>query len=155
MRKSSLKLEEIPAKVGVWCESLGLKVQARFEPSGDEELFPNRLVLEGEGAATLGANRGAALDALQYLLHEAQGEREDEKLCYLDAQGMRLFRMKELKAMAQHAAAKAREIGAYSFSSLSPRERRWIHLTIARSPDLTTESEGVGTHKILKVFKKV
>lgn len=154
MRKLSLKLEEIPEKVTTWCEELGLKVNARFDPSGDEELFPNRLVLEGDGASVLGANRGAGLDALQYLLHEAQGEREEDRLCYLDAQGMRLFRMKELKAMAQHAAIKAREIGVYSFSSLSPRERRWVHLTIARSPDLTTESEGTGTHKTLKVMRK-
>lgn len=154
MRKSSLKLEDIPSKVTAWCDDLGLKVNTRFEPSGDEELFPNRLVLEGDGASVLGANRGAALDALQYLLHEAQGERDEDKLCYLDAQGMRLFRMKELKAMAQHAAIKAREIGVYSFSSLSPRERRWIHLTIARTPDLSTESEGIGTHKTLKVMKK-
>lgn len=154
MRKSSLKLEDIPAKVVAWCEDLGLKVQARFEASGDEELFPHRLVVEGDGASVLAANRGAGLDALQYLLHEAQGEREEDKLCYLDAQGMRLFRMKELKAMAQHAATKAREIGIFSFSSLSPRERRWIHLTIARETDLTTESEGTGTHKTLKVMKK-
>lgn len=154
MRKSSLKLEEIPEKVARWSEQLGLKIQARFEPSGDEELFPHRLVLEGDGASVLAANRGAGLDALQYLLHEAQGLREEDKLCYLDAQGMRLFRMKELKAMAQHAALKAREIGSFTFSSLSPRERRWIHLTIAREPDLTTESEGMGTHKTLKVMKK-
>lgn len=154
MRKPSLKLEDIPAKVAAWCADLGLKVDARFEPSGDDELFPHRLVLEGEGAATLAAHRGAALDALQYLVHEAQGERDEDRLCYLDAQGMRLFRMKELKAMAAHAAAKAREVGVFAFSSLSPRERRWVHLTIAREADLTTESEGTGTHKTLKVLRK-
>lgn len=154
MRKASLKLEEIPEKVALWCGQLGLKVQARFEGSGDEELFPHRLVLEGDGASTLAANRGAGLDALQYLVHEAQGLRDEGQLCYLDAQGMRLFRMKELKAMAQHAAAKARDLGLFTFSSLTPRERRWIHLTIAREADLTTESEGVGTHKALKVLRK-
>jgi predicted RNA-binding protein Jag len=62
--------------------------------------------------------------------------------------------MKELKAMAALAAEKARSLGSHSFSSLSPRERRWVHLIIAREPDLHSESEGTGTFKTLKVFRK-
>ncbi|MCE1229608.1 MAG: hypothetical protein LWX11_09010 [Firmicutes bacterium] len=150
----AVALEALPELAQTWCQQLGFTVEARFQPSGDEELFPNRLELSGPDAAELLANRGQALDALQFLLHEAQGQREESKLCYLDVQGFRLFRMNEIKAMATMAAEKARQTGSHTFASLTPRERRWMHLTIGREGDLTTESEGMGALKSLKVLKK-
>jgi predicted RNA-binding protein Jag len=154
MRKAAVSLEALPELVIRWCQELGLNVNVRFEPSGDEELFPNRLVLAGPDAQWLLPNKGQALDALQFLVHEVQGEREDGKLAYLDVQSFRLFRMTELKAMAVLAAKKARELGSFTFNSLSPRERRWIHLVLGREPDLATESEGEGHFKTLKVTRK-
>lgn len=154
MRRESYTLESMPTVVDRWCSHLGLNVKALFEASGDEAAFPNRMKLEGPDTPWLMSNRGQALDALQYLLHEAQGERDSEKLVYLDVQSFRLFRMKELQSMAVMAAKKARETGSYTFSPLSPRERRWVHLTIDTEPDLATESEGVGHFKTLKVFRK-
>jgi len=154
MRKHSVTLESLPEVAARWAGHLGLQVTAAYEPSGDEELFPNRLVLDGPGAPELMANKGMALDALQFLLHEAQGEREDSRLAYLDVQGFRLFRMKEVKAMAQWGGQRAREIGSHTFASLSPRERRWVHLVVAHDPALGSESEGTGTFKSLKVFRR-
>ncbi|HNX31171.1 MAG TPA: hypothetical protein PKM35_06160, partial [Holophaga sp.] len=151
MRKAAESLESLPEVVTRWCQFLGLGVTAKFEPSGDEELFPNRLVLGGPDAQWLLPGKGQALDALQFLLHEAQGEREEGKLAYLDVQAFRLFRMVELKAMADLAARKTRETGSFAFSTLSPRERRWIHLILGREPDLATASEGEGHFKVLKV----
>lgn len=153
MRKPPLPLEEIPALAQRWCQELGLQVEAQYRPSGDEELFPNRLLLTGSGVEALLGNRGQALDALQFLIHEAQNQREESKLVYLDVDGMRLFRMKELVSMAAFAIEKAKSLGSYTFQSLSSRERRWIHMVVARTPGFTTESEGTGTHKALKVFK--
>jgi predicted RNA-binding protein Jag len=153
MRKTSLPLEKAPEMVTRWCKALGLNVTAAFAPSGDEALFPNRLVLEGADAGWLAANKGQALDALQFLLHEAQGDRDESRLAYLDVQSFRLFRMKEVIAMAGLAAEKAKAFGSYTFTSLSPRERRWVHMVLSRQPGFTTESEGTGTYKALKVTK--
>lgn len=153
MRKA-VNLDALPELAVSWCQHLGFNLAAKYQPSGDEELFPNRLVLEGAGAQDLLANKGQALDALQFLLHEAQGEREEARLVYLDVQRFRLFRMTEVKAMAGMAIQKARQTGSYTFASLSPRERRWVHLTVAREEGLSTESEGTGTMKSLKVFKR-
>jgi predicted RNA-binding protein Jag len=153
MRKSGLTLEQAPDRVARWCAQLGLKVTAAFSPSGDEALFPNRLVLSGADASWLAANKGQALDALQFLLHEAQGERDDARLAYLDVESFRMFRMKEIIAMAGFAAEKARAFGSYTFTSLSPRERRWVHMVLSRQPGFTTESEGTGTFKALKVTR--
>ena len=155
MRKRGVKKDELPALVERWAGLLGLSVTAAFEPSGNDALFPNRIAVGGADAAVLKANRGQALDALQHLLHEMQGERDEDKLAYLDADGMRLFRMREVVAMAGFAASKARELGSYSFGAMSPRERRWLHLTIGETaPDLSTESEGTGHFKPVKVFRK-
>jgi predicted RNA-binding protein Jag len=153
MRKTSLPLEKAPELVTRWCKLLGLNVTAAFAASGDETLFPNRLVLEGQDAGFLAANKGQGLDALQFLLHEAQGEREEARLAYLDVQSFRLFRMKEIVAMAGFAVEKARAMGSYTFTSLSPRERRWVHMVVGRQPGFTTESEGTGTFKALKVTR--
>ena len=152
--RHTVTLEEMPSLVVKWCGMLGLDVAAKYEPSGDDRLFPNRLALTGKDAALLLSGKSQALDALQYLLHEAQGERDDDRLVYLDAQGTRLFRMKELVAMAQMAAQKARQTGSFSFSSLTPKERRWIHMTLDDEPDIETHSEGLGAIKSLKVNRK-
>jgi len=153
MRKTALSLEQTPERVISWCQQLGLNVTASFGPSGDEALFPNRLVLTGPDASWLAANKGQALDALQFLLHEAQGEREEGRLAYLDVESFRLFRMQEIIAMAGFAAEKAKALGSYTFTSLSPRERRWVHMVLSRKPGFATESEGTGTYKALKVSR--
>lgn len=154
MRKSGASLESVPELIVRWGAQLGLALEARFAPSGDEEAFPNRLALSGADASCLAAHRGVALDALQFLVHEAQGEREDTKLAYLDVKGVRLFRMQEVMAMGLFAAQKARELGSHTLAPLSPRERRWVHLVVSREPGLGTESEGTGTFKPVRVFKK-
>jgi len=154
MRKSSVSLEAVPELISRWGTHLGLGLEARFAPSGDEEAFPNRVAITGPDAAHLAADRGTPLDALQFLLHEAQGEREDQKLAYLDVKGARLFRMQEVMAMGQFAAQKARELGSHTLGAMSARERRWVHLVVSREAGLGTESEGTGTFKPVKVFRK-
>jgi predicted RNA-binding protein Jag len=154
MRKSGATLESIPERIARWGAQLGLSLEARFSPSGDEEAFPNRVAVAGPDATFLAANRGAALDALQFLVHEAQGEREDQKLAYLDVKGARLFRMQEVMAMGQFATAKARELGSHTLGALSARERRWVHLVVSREAGFGTESEGTGTFKPVRVFRK-
>ena len=153
MRKRT-PLEDLPGLLDRWSKALDLNVSARFQDSGDAELFPNRMVIEGPDAALFAAGRGAPLDALQFLLHEAQGEREDTKLVYLDVNGQRLFRMREIAAMAEFASNQTRQVGSYTFKSLTPRERRWVHVVVSRTADLRSESEGTGTLKSLQVLKK-
>lgn len=154
MRRAHLTLDQQPELAVRLCAHLGLNVTARLDPSGDEELFPNRMVLEGPDAPLLMTGKGQALDALQFLLHEAHGERDESKVVYLDVRKTRLYRMVELKGMAGIGMVKAREYGSHAFASLTPRERRWIHTLVAREQDLATESEGTGNLKTLKILRK-
>ena len=36
---------------------------------------------------------------------------------------------------------------------MAPRERRWVHMVLSRQLGFTTESEGTGTFKALKVTR--
>lgn len=154
MKRAHVSLEAAPALLEGWLGHLGLAVKAQASPSGDEEAFPNRIELRGEDATLLGAQKGQPLDALQYLLQEHVGVHEESRQPFLDAGSLRLARMKELKVMARFGADRAREMGFYTFSPLSPRERRWVHMAISAMEGLTTESEGVGHFKALKVIRK-
>ena len=154
MKRESVSLEAVPALLETWMGHLGLAMKALTLPSGDEAAFPNRIELRGGDASRLGAPKGQALDALQHLLQERVGEHDEAKQPFLDAGSLRLARMKELKVMARFAADKARELGAYTFAPLSPRERRWVHMEISALSGLATESEGTGHFKALKVVKK-
>ena len=153
MKRARLSLEEAPALLDAWMGHLGLAVKALPSPSGDEGAFPNRIELRGEDASLLGAQKGQPLDALQHLVQERVGEHEEAKQPVLDAGSLRLARMKELKVMARFGADRARELGAYTFAPLSPRERRWIHMEISALEGLSTQSEGEGHFKSLKILR--
>lgn len=154
MKRDRVSLEAAPALLASWMGHLGLAVSALPSPSGDEAAFPNRIELRGEDSALLGAQKGQALDALQHLVQERVGEHEESKQPFLDAGSLRLARMKELKVMARFGAERARELGFYTFAPLSPRERRWVHMEISALDGFTTESEGTGHFKALKVIRK-
>ena len=154
MKRAHVSLDEAPSLLDAWMDQLGLAVKALPAPSGDEQAFPNRIELRGEDASLLGAQKGQPLDALQHLLQERVGEHGEAKQPFLDAGSLRLARMRELKVMARLGADRAREVGAYTFAPLSPRERRWVHLEISAMGGLITESEGVGHFKALKVIQK-
>ncbi len=154
MTREPLRLDAAPALLETWMGHLGLAVTAAASPSGDEAAFPNRMELRGQDAALLGAQKGQPLDALQHLLQERVGSHDEAKLPFLDAGSLRLARMKELKVMARFGAERAREVGVHTFAPLSPRERRWIHMEISALGGLTTESEGTGHFKSLKISRK-
>ncbi|HZU53396.1 MAG TPA: R3H domain-containing nucleic acid-binding protein [Holophagaceae bacterium] len=154
MKRATVSLEATPALLEGWMGHLGLAVKALPSLSGDEQAFPNRIELRGDDAALLGAQKGQPLDALQHLLQERVGGHDESTQPFLDADSLRLARMKELKVMARFGAERAREMGFYAFAPLSPRERRWIHMEISAMEGLTTESEGTGHFKALRVIRK-
>jgi spoIIIJ-associated protein len=69
--------------------------------------------------------------------------------------GFRATREAELQAMANHAANRVRQTGMpFTFEPMSANERRIIHLTLAESEDLYTESIGEGADRKLKIGPK-
>lgn len=129
---------------------LQLRVKVKQSVSGDI------LDLEGHDAELLQAQTGELLESLQHLINQVFGRSlaaRERLIC--DVHGFRATREAELQAMANLAANRVRQTGvAFTFEPMSANERRIIHLTLAESPDLSTESIGEGAERKLRISPK-
>ena len=114
------------------------------------------LDLDGRDAELLLAEGGEALEAVQHIVNQAFGRklaRGERLVC--DVRGFRATREAELRAMAHHAAAQVRSTGQpFIFGLMNANERRILHLTLADTEDLYTESIGEAKDRRLKVSLK-
>ena len=114
------------------------------------------LDIEGHDAELLQAQTGELLEALQHLMNQVFGRSlEAGARLVCDVNGFRATREAELLAMANHAANRVRQTGMpFTFEPMSANERRIIHLTLADSADLFTESIGEGADRKLRIGPK-
>ena len=114
------------------------------------------LDIEGNDAELLQAQTGELLEALQHLINQVYGRSlAGGARLVCDVNGFRATREAELQAMANHAANRVRQTGMpFTFEPMSANERRIIHLTLADSEDLYTESIGEGADRKLKIGPK-
>jgi spoIIIJ-associated protein len=130
-------------------ELTGLQLRVKVKQSISGEV----LDLEGHDAELLQAQTGELLEALQHLINQVFGRNlaAGERLV-CDVHGFRATREAELQAMANLAANRVRQSGvAFTFEPMSANERRIIHLTLADSTDLSTESIGEGAGRKLRI----
>jgi len=114
------------------------------------------LDLDGRDAELLQSQTGELLEALQHLVNQIFGRNlENGERLVCDVRGFRATREAELQAMANLAANRVRETGiAFTFEPMNANERRIIHLTLAESADLFTESVGEGADRKLRIGLK-
>jgi len=133
-------------------DQTGLQLRVKIKQSVSGEI----LDLEGHDAELLQAQTGELLESLQHLVNQVFGRSlaAGERLV-CDVHGFRATREAELQAMANLAANRVRQSGvAFTFEPMSANERRIIHLTLAESPDLSTESIGEGAERKLRISPK-
>src|SRR5271169_2366891 len=112
--------------------------------------------LAGPDSAMLLDRGGELLRALELLALEMLRlpSGEHEKISF-DCQNHRSLRIQELRTSATVAAENVRRTGApYTFSPMSSRERRIVHLALRDQGDLHTESEDEGMRRCLVVYPK-
>ncbi|HZE62928.1 MAG TPA: R3H domain-containing nucleic acid-binding protein [Pyrinomonadaceae bacterium] len=149
-------MEENCRKAAEFLESLfnsaGLNLRVAAHESPKECLMD----FSGPDAELLQAEGGEFLLALQHLLNQAFGRTAPEgQRIVCDVEGFRATREAELRAMANLAAEKVRESRVpFVFGEMNASERRVIHLTIADSEDLYTESVGEGAARKLRIALK-
>jgi spoIIIJ-associated protein len=133
-------------------ESAGLNLRVDTQESAAECLFD----FSGPDSELLQAESGELLLALQHLLNQAFGRTApDGQRIVCDVEGFRATREAELRAMANLAAERVRESRVpFVFGEMNANERRVIHLTLAESEDLYTESVGEGSARKLRVALK-
>jgi spoIIIJ-associated protein len=131
---------DIAAFVQSVVASMGLALTTTVEESPDG----TRINLEGEDGGVLIRRGGEGLQALQHVVATTYRKQlGDDNRIVIDCNGFRRDKDAELKQMAVFMAGKARSSGMpQEMGPLNPYERRIVHLAIAESPDVTSESIG-------------
>lgn len=97
--------------------------------------------------------KGETIDALQYIVNVAAfKDRPFFKRVVLDAEGYRQRRVEAIQGMAHRTARRAiRERRTVELPPMNSSERRVVHLFLSDNPRVTTESEGSGDNRRVKI----
>jgi len=125
-------------------DRMGLEATAEITEDDAESVSID--IHSDEDIGLLIGKRGQTLAALQLIvamMANRDQPPESRRRVILDAEGYRARRDRTLEAMARSAAQRAKRSGRpVTLSSLTPRERRIIHVTLADDPSVATRSEG-------------
>jgi spoIIIJ-associated protein len=120
----------------------------------DSQIAPQIMVeLTGPDTPLLLARNGELLLAIEHIAAKIlRLESEDHDRISFDAEGFKATRNRELDLMAEMAIQKVRATGEpFSFSPMSSRERRILHLSLAKS-GLSTASSGTGPGRFVVLY---
>lgn len=126
-------LKDITDKMG-----LNLNFNAK---AGDGIVY---LEMNGQDSRTVIGKRGQTLDAIQYLTSlVVNKDKEKYVKVVVDAENYRAKRQKTLEQLANRLAAKVVKTKKYvRLEPMNPYERKVIHATLQKNPNITTRSEG-------------
>ena len=147
---------DIPQQAGQFLESIFSATGLQLEVKVKSGLTGPVLDIEGRDAELVQSQTGELLEALQHLVNQVYGRNlEGGERLVCDVLGFRATREAELQAMANLAANRVRQTGAaFTFEPMNANERRIIHVTLAESADLFTESVVEGADRKLRIGLK-
>ena len=142
-------LEETEERATALLDAMGFEARVEVYDAGG---FVAVDVFTEDTALFIG-QKGETIDALQYLVNVAMyKERPFVKRVVLDAEGYRQRRVEALQGMAHRTARRAvREQRVVELPPMSSSERRVVHLFLQDNPRVTTQSEGNGDNRRVKV----
>lgn len=121
-----------------------------------EETDENYVVhVESEESGFLIGRQGRTLDALQFLVNLLLNrELKKKKRVLVDVAHYRERRTQYLKKLARNIAGRVLRNGkSFLLEAMNPYERRIIHLELEGDAKITTESEGNGLYKRVRVMR--
>ena len=142
-------LDEIRLLMNSILDAMGFEARVEVYDAGG---FIAADVVPDNTALFIG-QKGETIDALQYLVNVAAfRERPFFKRVVLDAEGYRQRRVEAIQGMAHRTARRAvRERRTVEMPPMTSSERRVVHLFLSENPGVTTESEGSGDNRRVKV----
>ena len=142
-------LDEIRVLVTSVLDAMGFEARVEVYDAGG---FIAADVAPDNTALFIG-QKGETIDALQYLVNVSVfRERPFFKRVVLDAEGYRQRRVEAIQGMAHRTARRAvRERRTVELPPMNSSERRVVHLFLSDNPGVTTESEGSGDNRRVKV----
>lgn len=120
-----------------------------------EETDENFMVdIESEDSGILIGRQGRTLDALQFVVNVlVSSHTREKKRIVLDIAGYRKRRQQKLERLARSVADRAvKQKQSVLLESMSPYERRIVHLTLENDERVSTQSDGNGVYKRLRVI---
>ncbi len=146
----SEKAEEAIETLEGILERMGLHIEVDVREDGD----PIVLDVQGPDAGRAIGKKGQTLDALQFLVNKIVN-RHPEGRCYVvvDSGDYRERHDRGLVAMARREAKRALKEGrTVTLDPMSPRDRRVIHMSLAKFSGVTTASEGQGAGRRIRII---
>jgi len=124
-----------------------------LEPRAEE---PHEIQIDifGPDAGRIIGKKGQVLGAIQYLTNRVVNRPGlDKRYVTVDAEGYRSRRDDTLASMAQRLGKQAVTEGKIiTFEPMNPRDRRVIHLALAKFEGLVTRSEGEGDERRVQII---
>jgi spoIIIJ-associated protein len=140
-------LEDILTRMGV------PHVEIDYVPRPEGEYFE----VNGPDLAMLIGRHGNTLEALNLVFNNIinAGVRNNRRYYTIDAEGYRARRADQLKSLALTTLERClREKKPQKLDPMLPSERKIVHLALADSPYVRTESEGVEPERRVVIFPK-
>jgi spoIIIJ-associated protein len=114
--------------------------------------------IDGEDLGYMIGNHGRHLDSFQYILSlilRSKFEEDFKYMVMLDVAGYRKERISEIEELALKKADDARLLGeAVNLKPMRPSDRRVVHMTLQKFDDITTESQGEGADRYVRIIPK-
>jgi spoIIIJ-associated protein len=145
------KTERALAFISDVIAKMGLDVAARIIGDNARQI---EIDIAGADAQALIGKRGSTLFALQFLANRVVNRGPvGRRYVVLDVEGYREGRERKLAAAAVKFGEQAvREGKVITFDPMSPRERRVVHLALAKFTGLRTQSEGEGDNRRVQII---
>ncbi len=121
------------------------------EGNADDEI---NIEIAGRDAGRIIGKKGQVLQALQFLTHRIINRPGlDRRHILVDAEGYRSRRDNSLATMAQRLGRQAVEEGKIiTFEPMNPRDRRVVHLALAKFEGVITRSDGEGDDRRVQII---
>lgn len=140
----------------------GFKLKYRItvnppQPADAEWAQPDISVdFAGPHSALLLERGGELLNSMEHLVLKALHlDNEEHDRLSFDCRNSKGVRREELRMAAEVAAERVRKSGLpYHFAPMNSRERRMMHMVLAKSGEFRTESEGEGSRRCVVLYPK-
>lgn len=124
------------------------------EPEPGDRANEIRIEIEGKDSGRVIGKKGQVLAALQHIVNRVVNRPGmDRRHVVVDAEGYRQRREDTLATMAQRLGKRALDEGKIiTFEPMSPRDRRVVHLALAKFPGVVTKSDGEGEGRRVQII---
>ena len=125
-----------------------------LRPKADDENPEINIEIAGPDAGRIIGKKGQVLMALQFITHRIVNRSGlDKRHVLVDAEGYRTRRDSSLASMAKRLGKQAVELGKIiTFEPMNPRDRRVVHLALAKFEGVVTKSDGEGASRRVQII---